>query len=126
METLADWKAILEAFFATPAGIAVKALGVGTFLTFGLGVFAALRDGTFEWKYVDVFVRTTLWGRVVPVLFVLMLGYVSGIVEITGAGIVAGGVVAAGMIQAAIMSIAQLTKPKEESAATNAVPGTTQ
>ena len=112
----------LQSFIDSPAGLALKALLIGTLLTAVLGIFAALRDGTFEWKYIDSFVRTTIWGRVAPVGVVLLLSYVLGDDAVTGAAVVIAGGVGAGLIMAALESLRQLTLPKTESAAVNTQP----
>ena len=112
----------LAAFLASPTGLAVKALLVGAFLVFLLGAFAALRDGTFEWRFIDSFVRSTIWGRVAPVLAVLLLGYVADEPTITGAGVIAASAVGVGMISAAIESIRQIGAPPDESAVRNVPP----
>lgn len=109
-------------FLASPSGLAVKALLVGTFLTFALGVVAAVRDRTFSWVYIDSFVRSTLLGRVVPVAIVLATGYVADEQTLTAAGVVAAGAVAAGMLASAIDSVRQLAMVREDSAARNTPP----
>lgn len=117
-----DITTLLSGFLASPSGLAVKALMVGTFLTFGLGVIAAVRDKTFSWVYIDSFVRSTLLGRVFPVLLVLGSGYVADDQTLTGAGVVVAGAVAAGMVASALASIRQLMADPATSAEKNAVP----
>ena len=112
----------LSAFLESPSGLAVKALLVAALVVFVLGVLAALRDGTFAWAYVDSFVRTTIWGRVAPVLFLLLLGYFADEQSLTAVGVLVGGTVAAGMIQAALASVRQLTMTREASAEANGPP----
>lgn len=123
MDLLLEWRALLDAFFAAPAGMAVKALVVGALLTFALGVMAALRDGTFDWRYVDAFVRSAIWGKVAPVLAVLLIGYLLDSPEAITVGIVVAGTVAAGMLRAALDSIQQMMMPKADSATVNTLPG---
>lgn len=116
---------LLDAFIASPSGLAIKALLVGMLLTFVLGVMAALRDGTFEWQYIDSFVRSSLWGRVGPVAAALLAGYfLDSTGVITAAAVVAAGAVSVGMITAALSSIGQMASPKVDSAAANTPPKT--
>lgn len=119
---IASFKAMLAAFFDTPAGLSVKGLMVGAFLVFILGVLAAKRDGSFKWSFVDSFVRSTIWGRVAPVLAVLLIGYMSDEALIIDAGVLTAGVVATGMIAAALASIGHLTSPVVVSNAENTPP----
>ena len=120
--TTTDILAEVQAFLGSPSGLAVKALLLGTLLVFLLGAMAALRDGTFRLAYIDSFVRSTIWGRVAPVLVVLLLGYLADSQEVTAAGVVVAGAVAAGLIGSALDSIRQLTMPKDASAQENAPP----
>jgi hypothetical protein len=113
---------MISAFFASDSGLVVKALLVASFVVFALGVTAAIKDKTFNLLYIDSFVRSTIMGRVVPVLIVLLAGYVSNEQLLTSAGIITGGAVAAGMIASAIDSIRQLMLSQEESAARNTLP----
>lgn len=112
----------LRAFLDSPAGLALRALMVGTLLTAVLGIFAALRDGTFQWQYVDSFVRTTVWGKVAPAGVVLVLAYVLGEATTLTAAVGIAGAVGIGLIQAVLESLRQLTLPKPESAAVNTPP----
>lgn len=114
--------AFLEAFLNSPAGLALRALLVGTLLTAVLGIFAALRDGTFQWQYVDSFVRTTVWGRVAPAGVVLVLAYVLGEATTLTAAVGVAGAVGIGLVTAALESLRQLTLPKTESAVANTPP----
>jgi hypothetical protein len=116
-----DW---LVAFLASPAGIAAKALLVGTILTFALGLFAAIRDGTFSAKYVGEFVKDPLALKVGPVTVALLVGYIAGDAVILGPAIIAAGAVAAEMIAKAMKSIGQLRMTPGASAASNPLPGT--
>ena len=117
-----DITATISAFLDSPSGLAVKALMVGTFIVFALGVTAAIRDRTFSWTYIDAFVRSTLMGRVVPVAIVLVVGYIADEQTLTAAGVVAGGAVAAGMIASAIDSIRQMAMTRDDSANVNTKP----
>jgi len=112
----------IAAFLASPSGLAIKALLVGTFLTFALGLVAAIRDRTFSWVFIDSFARSTLMGRVVPVLILLGAGYLADDQTITGAGIVVAGAVAAGMVASALTSVRQLMMDPMTSAESNAKP----
>ena len=117
-----DITTLLTDFLATPAGLAVKALLVGTVVTFALGVVAALRDKTFDFQYIDSFVRSTLLGRVIPVAIVLGVGYVADEQSLLLFGAGAAGTVGAGMVASAIESIRQLTMTPVVSATRNAPP----
>lgn len=112
----------LTGFLESPSGVALKALLVGTLITALLGIFAALRDGTFAWPLVDSFVRSTIWGRVAPVATILIVGYVLDDPTVNGAAIVIATAVAVGLISSALDSIRQLASPKDESAKVNAPP----
>ncbi len=112
----------LDTFLASPSGLAIKALLVGTIITAALGIFAALRDGTFAWKYLDSFVRATIWGRVAPVGVVVIFAYILGDDILTGAAVVIASAVGIGLIQAALESLRQLTLPKADSAIVNTTP----
>jgi hypothetical protein len=117
---------VLGAFLDSPAGLAIKALVVGTLVNLVLGVAAAKRDGTYDSRFLDTFVRTTVWGRVAPVFAVTLGAYLSGDPTFVGLAVVAAGAVGWGMLRAALDSISQFTKPVAESAAVNALPGATQ
>lgn len=117
-----DAFALFTEFLASPEGQAIKLLLVGTVLTFGLGVLAALRDGSFSLGYLDSFVRSTIWGRIAPVMLFLFLGYVSGEQLISGPAIIAAGAVAVGLIKAAADSIGQIASSPDESRARNTPP----
>src|SRR5687767_13536805 len=65
----------LTAFFASPAGIAVySVLGIAL-LDFILGVFAAIRDKTFQLDAVAAWLRKHIAGRVMPIVVMLIFGY---------------------------------------------------
>jgi uncharacterized membrane protein len=61
--------------------ITIVALGL---LEWGLGILDALRSGQFAWKYLDVWVRVQLLGRILPVVLVLAFSQVFGTVDIAG------------------------------------------
>lgn len=121
-ESAAGIVALLQAFIDSPSGLAIKALLFGTILVFVLGVWAAKRDGTYDVKYIDTFVRSTVWGRVAPVATVLLVAYVSGDQTILAAAVVVAGSVGYGMIRSALESIQQLTDPPARSAERNYLP----
>lgn len=110
---------ILTAFLASPSGLVVKALLVASFVVFALGAAAAGRDGTFSWVYVDSYVRSTVMGRVIPVLIILLAGYAADEPTLTGAGILLGGTVATGMLASALESVRGIAHPDPDR---NAVP----
>lgn len=112
----------LKAFLDSPAGLALRALLVGTLITAVLGIFAALRDGTFSWQYVDAFVRSTVWGKVAPAGVVLVLAYVLGEATTLTAAVGVAGAVGIGLITSALDSLRQLTMTKEASASVNTPP----
>lgn len=112
----------LQTFLDSPSGLALKGLMLGTLITAALGIFAALRDGTFDWKYVDSFVRSTLWGRVAPTAVVLLLAYAFGDATISGTAVLIAAAVGAGLIASGLESLRQLLMPKAESAKVNELP----
>jgi len=57
---------------------AVTAVVVVTILDFVTGVLRAVADRTFAWSAVDVWVRTQLLGRVVPIVLIIGAGQVMG------------------------------------------------
>jgi len=117
-----DVLALFNAFWASNEGTAVKGLLIGAILVFGVGVFAALRDGTFDASYLGSFVRTTIWGKVAPIMLFLFVGYAFDEPLVSGPTLVAAAAVAVSMISDAIKSIQQLSMPKPESAAVNTPP----
>jgi hypothetical protein len=117
-----DITTLLTDFMASPSGVVIKGLFVGTLVVFLLGLLAAIKDKTFSWVYFDSFVRSTLMGRVVPVFIVLAVGYITNESTLTGAGIAVGGAVAVGMIASAAESIRQMALPPAESAERNVTP----
>lgn len=114
--------AFLEAFLASPEGVALRALLVGSIIVAALGIFAALRDGTFDLKYIASFVRTTVWGKVAPTGVVLVVGYVLNDQTVRLAAVPIAAAVALDLIKSAIDSLKQMTLPKPESAAINTPP----
>lgn len=99
-----DLSAVWAAFVASPSGYGIVAVLVCSFLVLIFGVSAAMRDGTFEWGLVAAWVRKHLWGRVIPIVAALFVGYLTGMVAgsgetltqvvylgLTGAGIVGAG-----------------------------------
>jgi hypothetical protein len=57
---------------------AIIAVVVVTLLDFVTGVLRAIADRTFEWAALDVWVRTQLLGRVVPIVLIVGAGQVLG------------------------------------------------
>lgn len=68
----------LQAFLDSQAGLALKGALVAAFADFATGVFAALRDGTFQLDALAAFVRKHLLGRVFPLGTLLAVGYSVG------------------------------------------------
>lgn len=114
----------LAGFLADPTGIAIQTLLGLTLVTFLLGVFAAVRDGTFDWKYIDAFVRSTVAGKVGPCAVVLLAGYLTQNVALLAIGTAFTGVVTTGMLAAIKDSLLQFGMTATKSAATNTVPTT--
>lgn len=101
MATLAE---VWASFVASPSGYGIVAVLVCAFLVLVFGVSAAQRDGTFEMSLVAAWVRKHLWGRVIPIVSALFVGYLTSLVAgpgetltqvvylgLTGAGIVGAG-----------------------------------
>lgn len=72
---LMDW---LRDFLNDPIGLAVQGAVVAAFLDFAFGVFAALRDGSFQWDALAAFVRKHLLGRVLPSATLALTAYFTG------------------------------------------------
>ena len=119
---MSDVLALFNTFWASNEGLAVKGLLVGAILVFVVGAFAALRDGTFDASYLSSFVRTTIWGKVAPIMVFLFIGWAFNEPLVSGPAVIAAAAVAVSMISDAIKSIQQLSMPKTESAAVNAPP----
>jgi hypothetical protein len=68
----------VQAFFATPTGVAVYGTLAAAFIALISGVAAAVRDGTFTWQAIDAFVRADLMGKVVPIFLFLFAGFLIG------------------------------------------------
>jgi hypothetical protein len=83
----------------TPAITAIIAiLGLGL-LDWILGVARAIANSTFELKYIDVWVRTQLLGRILPIVLVLAFSQVIGSLTIGDFSLnllFVGGIAAAG------------------------------
>ena len=99
--SLGDLLAKLSADPVTNAaiiGVVVLAL-----LDFATGTLRAIADKSFTWDALDVWVRKTIAGRVVPIILVLLAGTVVGNVTVgstsfgvlTAAALVAAGTFAA-------------------------------
>lgn len=76
----------LNEFLNSTAGLAVKGALVAAFLDFAFGVFAALRDGTFQLDAIAAFVRKHLLGRVFPVSVLAVAGHLTGDAIMIAAG----------------------------------------
>jgi hypothetical protein len=70
--------ALLQAFLASDAGLALKGLLIVAFADFATGTFAALADGTFALDALAAFLRKHILGRVAPIALLLALGYFGG------------------------------------------------
>lgn len=114
-----DW---FTAFLASPTGLATKGLLVAAFVVFAFGVFASLRDGSYSGQVVAAFVRSTIWGKVTPVGFLLAISYVANDTLLTTAGIAAAAIVAGQMIASIKASLDQLAMTKTKSVVVNTVP----
>jgi hypothetical protein len=68
----------LTQFLGSESGLALQGLVLVAFADFATGVFAAVRDGTFQWGALAAFVRKHLLGRVAPIAMLLALGYFGG------------------------------------------------
>ncbi len=115
---------LISEFFASPAGNAVILVVLMAVADLAFGVYAALRDNVFELDALSAWVRVHLWGKVAPILSVLLLGAatggltlndgVSGILSaggvLTGVGILA----ATTYILSVIASIKESFEPKPE------------
>lgn len=78
----------LNEFLNSTAGLAVKGALIAAFVDFAFGVFAALRDGSFQLDAIAAFVRKHLLGRVFPVSVLAIAGYLTNdpIMIAAGAG----------------------------------------
>ena len=91
-----DIVAALKAFFDDQAGQLAIAMLVVAFVSFVLGVAAAIRDKTFSWEAVDAFLRSNIAGKVFPIWVLLFAGYFTQSLEVAGLPLIlAGGSAAA-------------------------------
>lgn len=67
---------IAEVFSDANTNYVLLLLLVLPLVQFALGVLRAFSNGTFEVKYLDVFIRTDIAGRVIPLLILIVLGRV--------------------------------------------------
>ena len=110
---MTELRAILTEFVSSPAGVALIGALAAMFADFVTGVFAAIRDGTFQWGAIAAFLRKHAAGRVGPLASLLFIGYYAG--EVAGqlflasaiAGLTAYGVETASSI------FGNLVPPKE-------------
>lgn len=70
----------LTAFFNTPTGALVYFTLLAAFANFAFGVWAAVKDGTFQLSAVAAFARKDILGRVTPIFGLLGLAYLVGLV----------------------------------------------
>ena len=87
---------VIQAFFNDISGQLALAVLTLAFLDFVLGVAAAVRDSTFAFASVAVFVQSHLVGRVFPIWLLLFVGYLTQGVEVAGMPLILGAGVAAG------------------------------
>ena len=74
----------LRDLFASPAGQAIYGLAVLILVNAALGTAKAVSNGTFDWKWLDLFVRTKIAGRLVPITVVLAAGQLAPDLTILG------------------------------------------
>lgn len=77
------------AFLDAPAGIALKAMLLWSFLDFATGSFAAVKDGTFALDAIAAFIRKHVMGRVAPIGLLLVAAHFTGDVALAGGAIAA-------------------------------------
>jgi hypothetical protein len=70
---------MLTAFFQTEVGSLVYLTLLAAFANFAFGLWAALRDGTFQLSAVAAFIRKDILGRVTPIFGLLSLGFLVGL-----------------------------------------------
>jgi hypothetical protein len=70
---------MLTAFFQTEVGSLVYLTLLAAFANFAFGVWAAVRDGTFQLSAVAAFIRKDILGRVTPIFGLLGLGFAVGL-----------------------------------------------
>lgn len=70
----------LTAFFNTELGALVYLVLLAAFADLVVGVWAAVRDHTFELSAVAAFLRKHILGRVAPIFGLLAMGYLAGLV----------------------------------------------
>ena len=110
---MTELRAILTEFVNSPAGVALIGALAAMFADFVTGVFAAIRDDTFQWGAIAAFLRKHAAGRVGPLASLLFIGYFAG--EVAGQLFLAaaiGGLLAYGA-ETASSIFGNLTPPKE-------------
>lgn len=70
---------MLVQFFQSEVGSLVYLTLLAAFANFAFGVWAALRDGTFELGAIGAFIRKDILGRVTPAFGLLGLGFLVGL-----------------------------------------------
>jgi hypothetical protein len=74
----------LQHLFSTLPGQAIYGLTVLILLNAALGIAKAISNGTFDWKWLDLFVRTKIAGRLVPITVVLGAGVLAPDLSVLG------------------------------------------
>lgn len=82
MDTLEAIKAFFRLLFDDTTILLVAALALAPLLDWLFGVLRALRDTSFKWDALDVFIRTQLAGRSLPLILLLLIGRV---ISVSGA-----------------------------------------
>lgn len=109
-------------FLASPAGLAAKAMLVLAALDFGLGVFAAIRDGSFDASKSGAVLVKHVLGRVFPIAALLGTGYFAGDTFLLTGGTAAAVIYANETRRSLLDSIGQVISPESEDTAENPVP----
>lgn len=81
---------MIQEFFNTQLGIVVYGMLVATVADVVMGVWAAVRDGTFSLDVVAAYLRKHVMGRVGPIFGLLFFGYVGNQPVLLAAGLVSG------------------------------------
>jgi hypothetical protein len=74
----------LSQLLTSPAGQAVYGLTLLMFANAALGIAKTVSNKTFEWSWVDLFVRTKIAGRLVPIVVVLLIGTIAPDLSLLG------------------------------------------
>ena len=103
----------LQEFLASPAGIAAKSMLVLAGLDFALGVWAAVRDGTFDSAKSGAVLVKHVLGRVFPIATLLSTGYFVGDTFLLSGGVAAAGIYANETRASLLESIGQIMNPAD-------------